>query len=194
MAEIQSLCVFCGSSNSGPAAHRDAAAQFGTVLAHSGIHLVFGGGRVGLMGVVADATLAAGGRVTGVIPKFLEVIEVGHPGATQLLVVDNMHTRKRKMFDMSEAFVILPGGLGTLDEMFEVLTWKYHGLHAKPIVIADFDGYWQPLLTQISSQIQNGYTATEAQKIFSVVERVEDILPAIESARVTLAAPASERL
>ncbi len=194
MAEIQSLCVFCGSSNSGPPAHRAAAARFGALLAHSGIHLVFGGGRVGLMGVVADAALAAGGQVTGVIPKFLEDIEVGHPGVTRLLVVDSMHTRKRKMFDMSDAFVILPGGLGTLDEMFEVLTWKYLGLHAKPIVIADFDGYWRPLLSQVASQIQNGYTAMEAQKMFSVVDRVEDILPAIESARVPPAAPASERL
>lgn len=146
------------------------------------------------MGVVADAALAAGGHVTGVIPKFLEDIEVGHPGVTRLLVVDSMHTRKRKMFDMSDAFVILPGGLGTLDELFEVLTWRYLGLHAKPIVIADFDGYWQPLLSQVASQIQNGYTAKEAQKMFSVVDRVEDILPAIESARVPPAAPASERL
>ncbi|MSO89830.1 MAG: TIGR00730 family Rossman fold protein [Rhodospirillaceae bacterium] len=194
MAEINSLCVFCGSSNSGPAAHRTAATRFGRLLAHSGIHLIFGGGRVGLMGVVADAALAAGGHVTGVIPKFLEDIEVGHPGVTRLLVVDSMHTRKRKMFDMSDAFVILPGGLGTLDELFEVLTWRYLGLHAKPIVIADFDGYWQPLLSQVASQIQNGYTAKEAQKMFSVVDRVEDILPAIESARVPPAAPASERL
>ena len=125
--------------------YKDAAHQLGTLLGQNGHQLVYGGGRVGLMGIVADATLAAGGPVVGIIPEHIQVLEVEHTGLTELLVVDSMHTRKRMMVDRSDAFVVLPGGLGTLDETFEILTWKQLRLHDKPIVVANIDGYWDPL-------------------------------------------------
>ena len=125
--------------------YKDAAHQLGTLLGQNGHQLVYGGGRVGLMGIIADATLAAGGPVVGIIPEHIQVLEVEHTGLSELLVVDSMHTRKRMMVDRSDAFVVLPGGLGTLDETFEILTWKQLRLHDKPIVVANIDGYWDPL-------------------------------------------------
>ena len=146
MADIASLCVYCGSSAEVDERHLDCAREVGSGAARRGIRIVFGGGQVGLMGVVADAALMAGGEVIGVIPEDLFAREVGHGGVTELRVVDSMHERKQLMFDLSDGFIALPGGLGTLEEMFEVLTWAQLGMHAKPIALLDSAAYYRPLL------------------------------------------------
>ena len=145
MATVRSLSVFCGSSTGINGRHHEAAARLGAILAEEGVELVFGGARIGLMGVLADAALGAGGRVTGVIPHDLKWAALAHQGLHELIVVKSMHDRKRVMFERSDAFVALPGGFGTLDETFEIITWKQIGLHDKPIVLVDNDGYWKPL-------------------------------------------------
>lgn len=183
MAVIRSLCVYCGSSDLGPPEHRVAAASLGRLLAAAGIELVYGGGRVGLMGIIADAALSAGGRVTGIIPEHLIRAEVGHGTVSELIVVDSMHVRKETMFQRSDAFAILPGGPGTLDETFEMLTWRQLRLHDKPIVICNLGGYWNKLLDLIEMFIEAKYARPEFRDFYTVVDRVEDILPAIEAAR-----------
>jgi uncharacterized protein (TIGR00730 family) len=143
--QIERLCVYCGSSDGADPRYRDAAAELGRGLATRGIELVYGGGRNGLMGSVADATLAGGGRVTGIIPVHLEHREVAHRELTELVVVTDMHQRKRVMAERADAFAVLPGGVGTLDETIEILSWRQLGLHEKPLFIIDIAGYWSPL-------------------------------------------------
>jgi uncharacterized protein (TIGR00730 family) len=148
-------------------------------MAKSGIRLVYGGGRIGMMGRIADAVLDAGGEVVGIIPQFLEQVEVGHSGVTQLVVTDTMHDRKQKMAEMSDAFLIMPGGLGTLDETFEILTWKQLGLHEKPIIIADIDGYWRHLTELIDHMIAQSYARPEHRQLFQVIDSIDELLPAL---------------
>jgi len=179
MVKPRSVCVYCGSSDRGPPAHREAARRFGTLLAESGIELVFGGGRVGLMGIVADAAMARGGRVTGIIPDHLLKAEVGHARVSELLVVPTMHERKEAMFRRSDAFVVLPGGAGTLDETFEIMTWRQLRLHDKPIVIVDIDGYWRPLLELIERMIEQNYARPAFRDLYTVVNDIDAVLPAI---------------
>jgi uncharacterized protein (TIGR00730 family) len=143
---IRRLCVYCASNEGGRPAYVDAARAFGTFLAAEGIAVIYGGGRVGLMGALADAALEAGGEVVGVMPHGLVQREVAHTGLTELLVVDTMHERKAIMAERSDAFVALPGGLGTLEEFFETWTWAQLGVHAKPIALLDVEAYWQPLV------------------------------------------------
>lgn len=181
MTEIRSVCVYCGSSGRGPQSHHEAARQLGTMLGENGIRLVFGGGRIGLMGVVADAALAAGGEVVGIIPDFLQDLELGHNGCTELIVTDSMHTRKQKMAELADGFAILPGGLGTLDEAFEIITWKQLGLHDKPVVVADVDGYWAPFRAMVDQMIENRYMRIEQRDLFRMVESVDAILPALRA-------------
>ncbi len=181
MSEIRTLCVYCGSSQRGKESHREAAVRFGSIMADSGIRLVFGGGRVGLMGLIADSVLAGGGEVVGIIPRFLDQVEIGHNEVTELIVTENMHDRKAKMAQLSDGFVILPGGLGTLDETFEILTWKQLQLHDKPIVIVDLDGYWKPLVDLIDHMVAEDYARPENRDLFRVVAGVEDVLPALEA-------------
>lgn len=181
MATVKSVCVYCGSSGNVNESHRDAARELGTALAQAGIRLVYGGGQVGLMGLVADAALAAGGAVTGIIPKFLNRLEIGHTGCTELIVSENMHDRKFQMAAIADAFVVLPGGFGTLDETFEILTWKQLALHDKPIVIADIDGYWTPLLALMANQIEENYVRPEHRELFRVACDVANILPILDS-------------
>src|SRR5665213_2500233 len=178
MALVKRICVYCGSSGRVDEAYRAAATRLGVVLARAGIELVYGGGRVGLMGLMADAVLASGGRVTGIIPMHLHDLEVGHNGLSELQVVDNMHERKRRMFEMSDAFAVLPGGLGTLDETLEILTWKQLGLHDKPIVIVDVAGYWTPLIELIEHCVASGFAQRGALQFYRVVSRIDDLLPA----------------
>ena len=180
MAQIRSLCVYCGSSGRGRQSHHDAATRLGAILAEAGVRLVYGGGRIGMMGLVADAVLAGGGEVVGIIPRFLDQVEVGHSGVSRLVVTENMHERKEKMAELSDAFLILPGGLGTLDETFEILTWKQLQLHDKPVVIADIDGYWKPLTELIDSMIAENYARPENRDLFRVVASVEEVLPALD--------------
>lgn len=181
MADIKTLCVYCGSSGNVRESHRIAAQELGTNLAKSGIRLIFGGGRIGLMGIVADAVLDAGGTVTGVIPKFLQAREVGHTGCTELVVTENMHDRKFQMAALADAIVVLPGGLGTLDEAFEILTWKQIGLHDKPVIFADIDSFWSPLVVLIENQIAENYVREEHRSLFSVAESIADIFPLLKS-------------
>src|SRR5581483_7949744 len=146
----------------------------------AGIEVVFGGGRVGLMGIVADSALSAGGQVTGVIPDHLLRAEVGHGSVSRLIVTKSMHTRKAAMFRRADAFVILPGGPGTLDEFFEIVTWRQLQLHDKPILIVGIDGYWRPLLRLIDWIVEHGYARRSFRRLFHVVPKVEDVVPALQ--------------
>ncbi len=179
---LASVCVFCGSSDRGPRAHREAAARLGRLLADAGVELVFGGGRVGLMGILADAALSAGGRVVGVIPEHLLKAEVGHGKVSELIVTRDMHERKETMFARANGFAVLPGGPGTLDEAFEILTWRQLGLHDKPVVIVDLDGYWRPLVDLVDNVIRRRYARASFRKFFTVVKRVDDVLPTLARA------------
>jgi uncharacterized protein (TIGR00730 family) len=156
VVDLQAVCVFCGSSTPADPRYPDAARALGALLARRGIGLVYGGGSVGLMGELADAALASGGRVTGVIPAGLFSREIGHSGLTELHEVGSMHERKQLMYDLSDAFIALPGGLGTLEELAEVTTWSQLGLHRKPIVLLDVDAFWQPLVSQLDQMVSVG--------------------------------------
>jgi hypothetical protein len=155
------------------------AAKLGELLAREKMTLVYGGGGVGLMGVLANAALAAGGKVVGVIPSFLLKREAGHPALTQTVVVDTMHQRKLEMFERSEAIVVLPGGIGTLEEFFEVLSWRTLGLHAKPIVILDKGGYWRPLAELLRSCVEGGFAAATHLDVVSVIDDLGKLLPTL---------------
>ena len=172
----RAVAVFCGSRRGYDPALLEAASALGTGLAVQGLTLVYGGGRVGLMGAVADAALAAGGRVIGVIPDFLRRLEVAHEGITELHVTDSMHTRKRLMFDLSDAFVTMPGGLGTLDETVEVVTWAQLGQHAKPVIICDVNGWAGALLAAFRMTVTQGFTSEESLGLFEVVADVPALL------------------
>jgi hypothetical protein len=176
--QLQSLCVFCGSSPGADGQHREAAVRLGRRLADEGITLVFGGGRVGLMDALAGAAQQAGGRVVGIIPEHLVQLEAPFQDTRELIVVDSMHTRKRRMFELADAFCVLPGGLGTLDETFEVLTWKQLGLHNKPVVLASIGGYWAPWLDLVAHVINGGFAPPSFNQLYSVVDHVDDVLPA----------------
>jgi uncharacterized protein (TIGR00730 family) len=179
MAVVKRLCVFCGSSADVDQRYRDAATELGGLLARSGVELVYGGGRVGLMGLLADAALAAGGRVTGVIPRFLHDREVAHTGLSELIVVGSMHERKRRMFDIAGAFVALPGGLGTLDETIEIVTWRQLALHDKPIIVVDVTGYWAPLGALVEHAIAAGFAPAHVGGLMHMVPDVADVLPVL---------------
>ena len=182
VSDFRSLAVFAGSRMGSTPAFEAAAHRLGTMMAERGMGLVYGGGNIGLMGVVARAVLKGGGSVTGVIPEFLQTLEVGNPGVTELIVVDTMHTRKARMFDLADAFVVLPGGLGTLDEVIEIATWKQLQLHAKPIVIVDVDGYWAALRNLAASVIAGGFAHAGIKELFTVVDSAEGVFDAIAAA------------
>lgn len=182
MATLTSLCVFCGSHEGGNGIYREAASELGSLLAERGVRLVFGGGGIGLMRVIADAALDKGGEVVGVVPAHLRHVELRHPGLKALHVVDGMHQRKQKMFELADAFAVLPGGLGTLDEAIEVITWKQLRLHDKPIVLIDPEGYWAPFRNLIEHIIDNGFAAPETAGLVTVVPNVAAIFRAIEAA------------
>lgn len=162
---MKRICVFCGSRSGEGSDYLDAAKNLGQVLAHSQLGLVYGGAKVGVMGAVADAVLAQGGEVIGVIPEALIKKEVAHEGLSELKVVDSMHTRKQLMADYSDGFIALPGGFGTLDEMFEVLTWSQLGIHQKPCGLLDVNGFFSALLNCVNHMVQQGFVATEHQRM-----------------------------
>jgi uncharacterized protein (TIGR00730 family) len=182
MSPVSSLCVFCGSSLPADRSIIEAADRLGRLTAGAGRRLVYGGGGIGLMGTVARAAVAAGGAVTGVIPAFLLAFEVGLTEGATLEVVDSMHARKTRMFELSDAFVALPGGLGTLDEVIEIITWRQLGLHDKPIVLIDHAGYWQPLLDLVDHVIAKGFAKADSRHLFSVVSSVDEVHPALDQA------------
>lgn len=174
-----SICVFCGARFGGGSLARDLAGKFGEMLAQEGITLVYGGGGVGLMGILANAALKAGGRVVGVIPRFLLEREAGHPDLDETVVVETMHERKLEMFERADAFVVLPGGIGTLEEFFEVLSWRTLGLHAKPIVILDVEGYWEPLAALLQGVVEGGFAAPTHLDHVAFVTDLNDVLPTL---------------
>ncbi|RZA19323.1 MAG: TIGR00730 family Rossman fold protein [Lysobacteraceae bacterium] len=154
---MKTICVYCGSNAGNNPSYAAKAKALGTRLAADNIALVYGGGNVGLMGIVADAVLAGGGEVIGVIPQQLVDWEVAHKDVTRLEIVDSMHTRKARMFELSDGFVALPGGFGTLDEMFEMLTWRQLGLGKKPCAFLDVDGFWQPLMEMLDTMVRERF-------------------------------------
>jgi uncharacterized protein (TIGR00730 family) len=173
------VAVFTGSQ-AGPPSHEHAAAAFGRDLAKAGVAIVYGGGRVGMMGVVADAALAAGGEVVGVIPQHLVDDELAHPGLPRLEVVGSMHERKALMADLADVFVALPGAAGTLEELFEAWTWGMLGLHAKPTALLDVDGFWQPLLQQLRRMVDDGYLDGRRLDALGVVSDAAELLAFVE--------------
>ncbi len=173
---IQRLCVYCGSSFGARDAYRDAATALGGLLAARGIELVYGGGRVGLMGAVADGVLAAGGRVTGVIPRALMDRELGHTGVQDLRVVADMHERKMTMAGLASAFVALPGGWGTIEELTEMLTWLQLGIHRKPIGLLNVDGYFDPFLAFAERMIDERFVRPEQRALLNVATTPEAIV------------------
>ncbi len=175
-APIRSAVVFCGSRVGNDPAWREAAVSLGRGMAVAGIRLIYGGGRVGLMGAIADAALASGGQVTGIIPEFLQAREVAHAGVTDLIVTDSMHTRKRQMAEQADVFITMPGGLGTLDETVEIITWRQLGLHDKPILVCNVNGWAAKLLATVSAAIADGFADQSARALFEVMPNVPSLL------------------
>jgi uncharacterized protein (TIGR00730 family) len=178
---IQSVCVFCGSAAGARPSYSAAAEELGRALARARITLVYGGGRLGLMGIVANAVLAEGGRVLGVIPRMLIERECAHPALTQQYVVTTMHERKTLMADLSDAFVGLPGGMGTFDELVEIVTWAQLGLHAKPVVLANIEDYFNPMYAMLDHAVREGFVTPLSRSRWrnaESVSRVMDILAA----------------
>jgi uncharacterized protein (TIGR00730 family) len=194
MQNIRRLCVYCGSSGTVDARYREAASELGARLAAAGIELVYGGGRVGLMGLLADAALAAGGRVIGIIPSRLRDLELAHQGASELVIVDSMHERKRLMAEKADAFAILPGGVGTLDEMFEILSWKQLELHGKPILLVDIGGYWAPLRTLLEHIVASGFARPETRRLLRVVPTIPALMEALSQEPASTLEMEPERL
>ena len=177
MNELKRICVYCGSGPGKNPKFMRAAAAFGKILADNGIALVYGGGTIGLMGAIAESVIGHGGQVIGVIPDFLAAREIAKRDATELIITDDMHERKRIMFDRSDAFVALPGGLGTLEELTEQLTWAQLGRHRKPILIANIEGFWDPLLAMMAHMRQLAFIRDGLEIDLLTADRVDDILP-----------------
>ena len=176
MKTKKSICVFCGASNNVDKKYLEIGAKFGQILAKNDITLVYGGGDCGIMGAIANGTMKAGGHVTGVFPISLRNIENEHKSLSEIVIVDTMHERKQHMFDLSDAFVVFPGGFGTMDEFFEILTWKQLKLHHKPIVIFNYEHYWDPLIALTSNIINQGFAKPETAGYFVIEDKVEAIL------------------
>lgn len=174
--ELKQVTVFTGSAAGDAPVFAEATAEVARALAQAGIGVVYGGGHVGLMGVLADATLAAGGRVHGVMPQALVDGEIAHSGLTALDVVPDMHARKNRMAELGDAFVSLPGGVGTLEELFEVWTWQHLGVHDKPVALYDVEGYWQPLLQALDSMTERGFLSQRYRSSLIVVDTPEALL------------------
>jgi len=191
---LRSVAVFCGSRPGHNPAYRAAATALGTGLAQAGMRLVYGGGRIGLMGVVADAVLAAGGAVLGVIPEFLCRREIMHDGVMELIVTDSMHSRKQKMFEAADAFVMLPGGLGTLDEVVEIITWRQLGLHDKPVLLCDVAGSAQPIQAALRASIEMGFANADAIELFEVLDGPDATLARLAELQPSQAPANSTRL
>jgi uncharacterized protein (TIGR00730 family) len=182
MPGVNAVCVFCGSSMPADPRYREAAVDLGTLIADRGIHLIYGGGQVGLMGALADAALATGGRVTGVIPVGLFSREVGHRGLTTLHEVGSMHERKQLMYDLADAFIALPGGLGTLEELAEASTWSQLGLHRKPLVLLAVDNFWAPLVAQLDRMVATGLLKHANRGLIQLSSTAAQALAILETA------------
>jgi uncharacterized protein (TIGR00730 family) len=179
---IRSVCVYCGSADAVDPAYVAAAGRLGQMMARAGLRLVYGGGSNGLMGAVARSVIENGGTVTGIIPEFLKNRELMLKSAQDLVVVPDMHTRKRLMFERADAFVALPGGVGTLEELVEQLTWVQLEQHSKPVLIADIGGFWRPLLSLFAHMREHGFIRPEFEVRYLVAEKIEDIIPMLQTA------------
>ncbi len=182
MKEIKSVCVYCGSSIQVDEDFKDAARAMGKILAENNIRLIYGGGKAGLMGIIADSVMDNGGEVIGIIPSHISDREIQHTALTELHIVESMHVRKQMMVDYSDAFVVLPGGIGTLDETCEIMTWRQLGIHDMPIIIANLKNYWTPFLSMVDNIVSEGFMREDDKKTFVVVDKVEDVLDALENA------------
>lgn len=192
MKKISTVCVYLGSSGKCDEIHKKTAFDFGVLLAKAGMTLVYGGGRVGLMGILADSVMKAGGKVIGIIPEHISRREVSHDELTELHVVDSMHTRKQMMVSRSDAFVVLPGGIGTLDELCEVMTWKQLGIHDKPIIIANVNEYWTPFIKMIDNVISNRFMREEDRRLITAVDNINDVIGTLTDAPVETFDPSSK--
>jgi uncharacterized protein (TIGR00730 family) len=180
---IKTVCIYCGSASRIAEKYVAGVRDVGALMAERGIQIIYGGVRSGLMGMLADSALAAGGKVTGIIPTSVREHELQHKGLSELIVVDTLHTRKQMMFDRSEAIVILPGGLGTLDEAFEVMTWKQLGLHNKHVIIYNMHGFWQPLFGMLDHIIAHNFAPISNKNLYTVANNLSELLLALESPR-----------
>lgn len=181
--DLLGVCVFCGSSEGSDPIYKDTAEALGRAIAAAPARLVYGGAAIGLMGATARAALAAGGEVIGIIPQFLRAREVELNTLTKLIITDDMHQRKEQMHKMSDAFVILPGGIGTLEEVTEALTWSQLGLHKKPIVFVNTNGFWDPLFTLFDRIAAHNFARYGLKELYQVVAQPEDVMPLILAAR-----------
>ena len=181
MPPVFRLCVYCGSAGAVDPRYRQVARELGEALAAAGIELVFGGGRIGLMGIAADAALAGGGRVVGIMPERLRDAELAHQGVSELVITASMHDRKRVMAERADGFAVLPGGIGTLDEMFEILTWRQLGLHDKPIFLVDIAGYWQPLCALLDHIVAQHFAASLVPRLLRVVPDIAALMQALST-------------
>lgn len=193
IAKIENVCVYCGSSPGDNPVFAAAAVALGKAMVAAGAGLVYGGGSNGLMGIIAQTVADNGGRVTGIIPDFLSSKERQFQGATEMVVVPDMHTRKRLMFERADAFVALPGGIGTLEELVEQLTWVQLERHDKPVLLADIGGFWRPLLDLLAHMRQNGFIRPDLEVRYAVAERIEDVMPMLQAQARRNAAKAQTR-
>jgi uncharacterized protein (TIGR00730 family) len=182
MTQIKTVCVYCGSGSGANPRFTEAATALGKVFAENNIRLVYGGGSVGLMGAVAKSVLDHGGTVTGIIPEFLATRERMNPNLTELVITPDMHERKRLMFERSDAFVALPGGVGTLEELVEQMTWQQLGRHTKPVLLANIDNFWEPLIALLTHMRATEFIRPSLNVDVLKAERVEDILPRLRAA------------
>lgn len=173
---MNNIAVFCGSSDGYNDTYREQAYQAGLMLADRGIHVIYGAAKIGLMGAIADGVLQGNGRITGVIPHFLQRKEIVHDGLTELIVVDTMHERKLRMYERCEGVIVLPGGWGTMDEMFEMLTWGQLGMHTKPIGLLNINGYYDPLKALNSTMVQEGFLDECTNSILMFADSLEELL------------------
>ena len=190
---LRRVCVFCGSHTGTLPAYRRAAETIGRTLAGAGVDIVFGGGKVGLMGVMADAALASGGAVIGVIPRRLAVLEVVHAGLTDLRIVESMHERKMLMADLVDAFVALPGGYGTFEEFWEVVTWTQLGIHHKPCGLLNVAGFYDPMLAQIDRAVKDGFISPENRALVIAGDDVGGLLETLRQVRLPKAPGRADR-
>ena len=176
---MNSVCVFCGSAPGLRPEHLATASGLGALLASRGLQVVYGGARVGMMGAVADAALAGGGRVVGVMPRALERYEVAHPGLSELIWTEDLHERKRRMAERADGFVVLPGGFGTLEEALEIISWKQMRLMDKPIVLLDIQGFFQPLVALAEAVAREGFAHARVESLFRVTSRLDEVIAAL---------------
>lgn len=179
MSELTSVCVYCGSSPGKSTRYMEAGRKLGQILAVEEIELVFGGGDVGVMGAVANAVVDGGGRVTGIIPQFLREVEIPSERIQELIVTESMHERKALMYERSDGFCVLPGGIGTLEEVIEMISWAQLNQHQKPIILVNINDYWDPFLTLLTHVVEQGFARPDIRRVWRVVDNVQDVLPAM---------------